>query len=151
MIEIIGLDKAMVLAALYNASKPQGMGFMQFDAKPMTVDEARNLLAGGTSFDYLKGRVMKVDLKRGSFEEWGYDRDNGQGAAMRAVDAVRAGETNSKSIQEAHAKGTLKSAAVAEKAMQEPTTMANGVMRLGLSGVKHHLAPEVEKITRSRN
>ncbi len=47
MISINGLDKAAVLAALYNASRPQGMGFMHYDPKPMEVEEARTLLRGG--------------------------------------------------------------------------------------------------------
>ena len=34
-ISLVGLSKAAVLAALYNASKPQGMGFLQFNPKPM--------------------------------------------------------------------------------------------------------------------
>ena len=31
VIDLIGLDKAAVLAALYNASRPLGMGFVQYD------------------------------------------------------------------------------------------------------------------------
>jgi len=41
------------------------------------------------SFDYLKGRVLKVDISGDELETQGYDRDNGQGAAARAIDAVR--------------------------------------------------------------
>lgn len=47
MINIADLDKAEVLAALYNASKPQGMGFMHYDPAPMGVEEARQHLRGG--------------------------------------------------------------------------------------------------------
>ena len=72
-----------MLAALYNASKPQGMGFVHYDPKPMTRQEAEALLEQGTYFDYLKGRVMKVKLSGDELNEWGYDRDNGQGAAAR--------------------------------------------------------------------
>jgi len=51
-----GLNKADVLAVLYNASKPQGMGFMHYDPKPMTRDKAKQLLdSGQTYFDYLNG------------------------------------------------------------------------------------------------
>ncbi len=61
---IQGLDKAAVLAALYNNARAQGMGFLHYDAAPMTVEEARGYLNGGqTYFDYLKGRVMKVSLE----------------------------------------------------------------------------------------
>ena len=62
-IDIKELNKADVLAALYNSSKPQGMGFLHYDAKLMSRKEAQKLLdAGQTYFDYLNGRVMKVDL-----------------------------------------------------------------------------------------
>lgn len=90
MVDIKGLNKAEVLAALYNNSKPLGLGFFHFDAKDMTVAEAEEILKQTTDFDYLKGRVMKVNLSSdGGFEEWLYDRDNGNGAAQRAVDALR--------------------------------------------------------------
>lgn len=90
MVDIKGLNKAEVLAALYNNSKPQGLGFLHFDAKDMTVAEAEELLKQTTYFDYLKGRVMKVDLSHDdSFEERLYDRDNGNGAAEKAISSLR--------------------------------------------------------------
>lgn len=90
MIDIKGLNKAEVLAALYNNSKPQGLGLLHFDPKDMTVEEAENILKETTDFDYLKGRVMKVNLSSDDgFEEWLYDRDNGNGAAQRAIDTLR--------------------------------------------------------------
>lgn len=76
-ISLVGLNKADVLAALYNASKPQGAGFIHYDPTPMTRKEAEQLLAQGTYFDYLKGRVMKVDLSKDELNPWGFDRDNG--------------------------------------------------------------------------
>lgn len=87
---IQGLDKAAVLAALFNASRQQGMGFMDSrGAKPMTVEDARNVLAEhGPYFDYLYGRVMKIGLDDDEMETRLYDRDNGQGAAERAVLAM---------------------------------------------------------------
>ena len=90
-IDISNLDKAAVLAALYNRSRPQGMGFLHFDPTPMTLEQARAILANGdTSFDYLKGRVMKVDLSVNSLDPWLYDRDNGAGSAERALSVLRA-------------------------------------------------------------
>jgi hypothetical protein len=88
VIDIAGLDKADVLAALYNASKQQGMGFVHArGASSMTVEEAQQELDNRREpcFDYLHGRVMKVDLSDNHLDEWGYDRDNGQGAAERAI------------------------------------------------------------------
>ena len=84
--DISKLDKAAVLAALYNHARPQGMGFLHFDPKPMTVEQAKEILATGqTYFDYVKGRVMKVDLSKNFLDTWLYDRDNGPGAAENAI------------------------------------------------------------------
>jgi hypothetical protein len=91
-IDIKGLDKAAVLAALYNNSMPQGLGFLHFKPEPMKLEEARVILAASAPrfyFDYLIGRVIKVNLSDDKFDPWLYDRDNGQGAAARAVELVR--------------------------------------------------------------
>lgn len=84
MISLRGLDKAAVLAALYNNAKPQGMGFLHYEPGNMSLEEARDLLSEYTYFDYLKGRVMKVDLSKDEFSPVFYDRDNGSDAAAKA-------------------------------------------------------------------
>lgn len=90
MINIEGLDKAEVLAGLYNNSKPLGMGFLHYKPTNMTIEEARELLKEYTAFDYLHGRVMKINLTSDiEFEEYLYDRDNGGGAAQRVIDRLR--------------------------------------------------------------
>ena len=91
MIDMQG-QKAKVLAALYNGSKPLGMGHLHADSVNMTEEEAQLILDGleFASFDYLKGRVMKVSLDEDSFDPFLYDRDNGEGAAARAVSAALA-------------------------------------------------------------
>ena len=92
MIDISKLDKAAVLAALYNNSKQQGMGFLQVRGRiGMTIDEAKELLTGDDDhyFDYLHGRVMKVDLSGDQLNERLYDRDNGAGAAQQAINTVK--------------------------------------------------------------
>jgi hypothetical protein len=89
MIDISKLDKANVLCALYTHSHPQGRGWLQSTPEPMTKEQAEALLKQGTYFDYVKGRVLKVDLSGTSFDPYLYDRDNGQGAAQRAIDAIR--------------------------------------------------------------
>lgn len=85
MIDIKQANKAQVLAALYNASSPQGMGFLHAKSVRMTEEEAAALLKERTYFDYLHGRVMKVDLSGDTLEERLYDRDNGHGAAYDAI------------------------------------------------------------------
>jgi len=96
MIDISKLDKAEVLAALYNKSRP--LGFLHYDPTPMTKEEANILLKeqeyitydGRKSiyFDYLNGRVMKVDLSGNELDPYLYDRDNGEGAAANALFSV---------------------------------------------------------------
>lgn len=84
--DITGHNKAVILAALYNDARPQGMGLLHYDPKPMTTKEAQAILDKGiTDFDYLKGRVMKVNLSGDFLDTRLYNRDNGQGAAEYAV------------------------------------------------------------------
>lgn len=84
-INIKGINKAEVLAALYNASKIQGMGFLQAKSGQMTTLEAEEILKTRSYFDYLYGKVMKIDLSGDSFNPWLYDRDNGKDAAKYAL------------------------------------------------------------------
>jgi hypothetical protein len=89
MINIEGLDKGAVLAALFNAAKVRGRGFYHATDRVMTADQGRKTLErlkGGLFIDYLEGRVLKVDLTGDSFDPWLYDRDNGEGAAARALE-----------------------------------------------------------------
>ena len=88
-VSIQGLDKAEVLKALHDNSKAQGMGFLHFEKEGLSVDQCRELLEETTDFDYLQGRVMKVNLSGDSFDAWGYDRDNGEGAAEKAIAHLR--------------------------------------------------------------
>lgn len=90
--DIAGMDKAEVLAALYNGSRQLGMGFLhQRGASGMTVDEAREILDATPHkyFDYLHGRVMKVDLSGDELRTALYNRDNGQGAAERIIEGLK--------------------------------------------------------------
>lgn len=87
-IDISNLNKGGVLAALYNYSRPQGLGFLHFTPEPMSREEAEALLEEDTYFDYLEGRVMKIDLSKDSFDPQLYDRDNGLGAAQRAIESI---------------------------------------------------------------
>lgn len=88
-INIAGMDKATILAALYNNAGPQGRGYLVAQQGDMTIEQARALLERGTSFDYIQGRVLKVRLSGDTFDPWLYDRDNGEGKAARVIDALR--------------------------------------------------------------
>ena len=83
-----------VLAALYNSAKPQGMGFVHYNPRPMSATEAQSVLDDcgepvaphfNIYFDYLAGRVMKVDVSGPELDPRLYDRDNGLGAAEAAL------------------------------------------------------------------
>lgn len=92
MISIKGLNKAEVLKALYDHSHVQGMGIFQTVPEgTVTVEHCQMLLdtTGYPYFDYLYGRVIKVDLSGDEFDERLYDRDCGPGAAERAVRPIR--------------------------------------------------------------
>lgn len=95
MIDIRGIDKATLLAALVNAAKPAGRGRLHDDGKPMTREEAVAWIVEvgrfgpELYFDYVKGRPIKVYLERDTLEERLYDRDQGEGAAARVVAALR--------------------------------------------------------------
>jgi len=146
--DITGLSKAAVLAVLYNASKPQGMGFMHYDSTPMTEKEAEGLLKRDTYFDYLKGRVMKIDLSSDEVGTGSYNRDNGSGAAERAIDELR--KTNkvlTPAIKATHKANTKAAAAdVMANIHKETKFVVKGgmpTMTLGLSDMAPHLIPAI--------
>ena len=92
---IAGLDKAEVLAALYNGSRQQGMGFLDtLDEQWMTVKQAREELENNERgyFDYLHGRVMKISLRGDEIDTRLYNRDNGEGAAEAIINELRSKE-----------------------------------------------------------
>jgi hypothetical protein len=100
-VDISGLDKAALLAALYNHSQPAGMGWLQALPGDMTVEHARELIDSGANpdyirardgiyFDYLYGRPLKIDLGGEVLRTYGYNRDNGDEAAERIVADLRA-------------------------------------------------------------
>ena len=88
MIDISKLSKVKVLVALYDAAQPLGTGLLYYDPTPMSEEEAASLLEQSTYIDYVKGRVMKVDLSKSEFDPRLYDRDNGQGEAERVINGL---------------------------------------------------------------
>lgn len=90
--DISGLDKAAVLAALYNRAKPQGMGVFHYISEDITTEQARveiDRYPNDLWFDYIHGRVLKVDLSGDDVRTAAYNRDNGPNAAENAVDKIR--------------------------------------------------------------
>lgn len=103
-VNIAGLDKAELFAALYNHAKPLGMGFLHYDPKVIDKKGAEELMGLGDDssrmfpgmragrslyFDYVKGRPLKIDLSGDELETSLYNRDQGDGAAEKIVAALR--------------------------------------------------------------
>jgi hypothetical protein len=89
MINIAGIPKSRVLLALFNASFQQGMGKNDpRGARPLTEADAEEYCANFVRFDYLHGRVLKVDLSGDLLDPRLYDRNVGEGAAWRALEAA---------------------------------------------------------------
>jgi hypothetical protein len=153
-VDITGLDKNEVLAALYNRSRPQGMGFLHYDAKPWTAEDARKYIeqtlehfstigyssANAYSFDYVNGRVLKVNIADDTFSPHMYDRDNGAGAAQEVIDTlIHSGEVAAQDILAGHRESTVQALAEARQGREtQPTTQSGAGFRtftLSLSDV----------------
>lgn len=90
VVDITGLDKAEVLLALYNNSHCQGLGILQ-EVNNYTLQDARRDIDEWPDlcFDYIRGRILKVDLSGDTFDSRLYDRDNGEGAAEASIKALK--------------------------------------------------------------
>jgi hypothetical protein len=104
-VNIAGIDKATLLAAIYNgAGSPRGMGMYQARAGKMTREVAEDIIkqgddtgrmfpgsreSGSLYFDYVFGKSLKVDLSGDEMDSWLYNRDNGQDALENIVAALR--------------------------------------------------------------
>lgn len=110
-VDISGLDKAAVLAVLYNAAAPHGLGFLQTEHAPeiMTVEDAHRSIEGRghdhmaavrkflpfipgpvLNFTYLYGRPLKIDISGDRASPQGYDDHHGEGAVAHAIGQLRA-------------------------------------------------------------
>ncbi len=89
-----GISKAELLAALFNHSRPQGLGLLLYKPDDMTTEEAQrdldsHKLEHGVYIDYLHGRVLKVDFSTDEPRTDLYNRDNGHNAFENIVQALR--------------------------------------------------------------
>lgn len=85
-VNIKGLDKAEVLKALHDGTRPLGMGFLQA-RENVPIEDFRAL---GTGYaDYVFGRSIKCNIDGDEFDPRLYDRDAGPGAAARAIARLR--------------------------------------------------------------
>ena len=105
-IDVSDINPAELLAGLYNRSfvNPDGMGVFQMKPGNMAIEQAQEYLDGKIEsdyigqalerngnryFDYLNGRVMRVEINGKTLRTGLYDRDLGQGAAQSVADAIR--------------------------------------------------------------
>lgn len=85
MIEIRGVDKAILLSELYRrAGRATEDGYTYCGAE-LPMEMAEKLIRRQMVFRFLMGRPLKVDLSGDELDEADYDRSNGRGAAKRAV------------------------------------------------------------------
>jgi len=84
-------NKAKVLAALYNNACVLGLGALNATPEDMSEGQAQEILdTGQTYFDYLHGRVMKVNLAGDELRTDLYNRDNGPNVAEEAINSIEA-------------------------------------------------------------
>lgn len=98
-IDITGLSKAAVLVALFNGVKKTASAAPLLTNAELTLSKAEEVLGGrsfGTPYtgqphkvDYVEGRAIKVDLTDDTIDPTQYDAANGEGAAARAIQALR--------------------------------------------------------------
>jgi hypothetical protein len=90
-VNIKGLDKAEVLAALHNGTQCLGMGRLH-NIGTCSVEQAREdikQMGLRLQFDYYHGRPLKVDISGDTFDPWLYDRDAGKGTAQRVIATLK--------------------------------------------------------------
>jgi len=90
---IAGMNKAVILAKLYDSAQPLGLGILHFTPEPMTIEQAQELLDKSSDkyFDYVNGRVMKISLASDELRTDLYNRDNGEGKAEAIIATIPKG------------------------------------------------------------
>ncbi|HXV27317.1 MAG TPA: hypothetical protein VD862_04845 [Candidatus Paceibacterota bacterium] len=123
MLRTDDLEPRILLAVLYNAAGPRGLGFLKYEPVPMNRDDAdrvisergsdiltdipsmREVFAGPPylSLDYVYGRPVKASLRTDRLDPRAYDGKHGRDWAARAIASYRTtGEVNSQEIWEMH-------------------------------------------------
>lgn len=95
MIDIKGIEKGVLLHQLWRFSQAQGISYLGLPIKPVNEDTFREIIkmyqdeGRDLYFDYLMGKVMKIDISADEMDPWLYDRDNGVGQAQLVVNYIR--------------------------------------------------------------
>jgi hypothetical protein len=92
MVDIRGIDKALVLQALWDGAKEFGRGKVKHPS--CTEIEARGVTSKasnvGHAYRYVRGRSIQCDLSGDTLDPTRYDSENGKDAAQRAIDKIKA-------------------------------------------------------------
>ena len=99
MVNIKDLGKAEVLKTLWEHSHTQGMSFLGLlglENGVFTIEHARELVESNSClyFDYVDGHVIKCNITGDEFDESLYERDCGEGSALKAIEYVEQGKLN---------------------------------------------------------
>jgi hypothetical protein len=112
-VDTTGLEREAVLATLYNAASPRGMGFSHYDPRPMDIVWARRVIEERGNdlrhvlhklaperfgipeprttlvFDYVYGRPLKVRLTDPNVEVTYFDEIHAEGLAGTVIGILR--------------------------------------------------------------
>ncbi len=109
-VDIAGMPKGVVLAALFNSSPVLSFSRRGVDGlrigDPIGPGRAEELYREvGPRFEFLGGRLLQVDLAGNSFDSGRYDRSNGAGAAEAAIRPLREAGPMAWTFAETHEAG----------------------------------------------
>lgn len=100
-IDISEMNKVDILKTLYDNAKFNGLGMFAFELGDMPITEAIQIMdmyemKYNSYFDYLKGRVLKIDLSGPVLNTYLYDRDNivPAGELLKSLPGFKAIEDN---------------------------------------------------------
>lgn len=88
VIDITGIDKAELIAALYNASKTVGNSFLGKKILHMTPEHAQKYV-NLKRLDYLEGHLMKIDISQPMMSYEAYETAAGSGTVWAIVTNLR--------------------------------------------------------------
>lgn len=98
LVDIKGLDKAAVLVVLWYNARMQGKSSSGYKGE-LTLRRAKELIEQHCHtgmkgeeiiyFNYLNGKVIKIDLAPDVIDTCLYDRDNGADAGENAIEKLR--------------------------------------------------------------
>lgn len=91
-IDISALDLRKLVAAAFDYSSPQGLGYLHHVAGPTTDEEIdRGLREKGAYYDYVRGRSMKLSISRDGDKLYWHHGWYDHGDASQLAVLVKAG------------------------------------------------------------